>query len=681
MAHFLFGIHCHQPAHNFSQVVDIATASSYAPFLAQAAKVPPFKFAVHYSGWLLEYLRTRHADIFSLLQKLAQSGQIEFFTGGYYEPILSTIPHRDRVGQIRKLSEYIHTYFGQYPKGLWLTERVWDPSIILSAAECGVEYMLVDDYHFLAAGFEKETTYGYFITEQDTVPMKIFSIDKQMRYLTPFSKVEEVISYMDSCPSGPNDILTVFDDGEKFGLWPDTADWVYSQKWLSLFMQHVTQKERAHKITHFSEIASSVSPIGIVYLPMLSYPEMGEWALFADRYKEVKQLSDFLDKHHCQAARERYVRGSIWKNFLVKYPESNRLHKRALWVSSQLNRISDPSAELIDAVYRTQCNDALWHGIFGGLYLPNLRNNIYSAIIESQNLLDEQTGMRKKTTVFEKDINFDGVNEILFKNTSIACMIEPHDGGQLTAFDDRGAHFNFQNTLSRRKEGYHEQLKSPAPPPPQTDAIHTIHDLVLRSTDEIRQYLSVDWYNRNSFVDHFVDQFDVADFIEGSFQEKGDFANRPFDVLFSPKEHSVQLSRLGGIYHADAEERCSLLKTFQLKKKGLSFSITATRKNATPMQYVLEFNFHFNDFQALTINHNPVSEGMILTDKKFMLCDHVLPHGISLTFTQPQTMYAFRVNTVSQSEQTVDITCQGICLLFPILFNTSVRLDGALEIE
>ncbi|MBX0311830.1 MAG: 4-alpha-glucanotransferase, partial [Sulfurihydrogenibium sp.] len=88
MVKLLFGIHCHQPVENFYEVVDEAIEKAYKPFLKIAKKYPKFKFAVHYSGWLLEYIKNYSKETFKLLQDLALDGQIEFFSGGYYEPIL-----------------------------------------------------------------------------------------------------------------------------------------------------------------------------------------------------------------------------------------------------------------------------------------------------------------------------------------------------------------------------------------------------------------------------------------------------------------------------------------------------------------------------------------------------------------------------------------------------------------
>ncbi len=47
------------------------------------------------------------------------------------------------------------------------------------------------------------------------------------------------------------------------------------------------------------------------------------------------------------------------------------------------------SADLLERaraeLYRGQCNCAYWHGAFGGIYLPHLRNAVYNHLIAAEN--------------------------------------------------------------------------------------------------------------------------------------------------------------------------------------------------------------------------------------------------------------------------------------------------------
>ncbi|MCD8493651.1 MAG: hypothetical protein LRY51_18120 [Geovibrio sp.] len=271
---FLFGIHCHQPVGNFSHVVDEAVERCYAPFMEAALLYPQFRFAVHYSGWLLDYIRQHHKGVFGSMKKLADNNQIEFFTGGYYEPVLSAIPSQDRRGQIEKLSSYINNHFGQMPDGLWLTERVWDPAIITDVTEVGVRNMIVDDYHFISAGYYKEMLNGYYISEQDGRRVNLFPIDKNLRYLIPFKEEAAIVEYLEKTADSGGKCSVIFDDGEKFGVWPHTYEWVYEDGWLERFLDVVISSGKC-EFAFFGETADRVKPAGLAYLPITSYHEWG----------------------------------------------------------------------------------------------------------------------------------------------------------------------------------------------------------------------------------------------------------------------------------------------------------------------------------------------------------------------------------------------------------------------
>ena len=64
------------------------------------------------------------------------------------------------------------------------------------------------------------------------------------------------------------------------------------------------------------------------------------------------------------------------------------------WRRPRRNPNTDPDYLEIarQELYRGQCNCAYWHGSFGGLYLPHLRNAIYSGLIAAHNAIDDAEG-------------------------------------------------------------------------------------------------------------------------------------------------------------------------------------------------------------------------------------------------------------------------------------------------
>ena len=136
---FIMGLHSHQPVGNFDFIFETATRECYHPFLEVLSRYPDIRMSLHYSGVLLEWLRTHHVETFDLLVRLVEAGQVELMGGGFDEPILVMIPDRDKLGQIRKQSDYTEKHFGVRPRGLWLAERVWEQGLVTPIAEGGME--------------------------------------------------------------------------------------------------------------------------------------------------------------------------------------------------------------------------------------------------------------------------------------------------------------------------------------------------------------------------------------------------------------------------------------------------------------------------------------------------------------------------------------------------------------
>ncbi len=676
---FLFGIHCHQPVDNFNNVVDEAVEKSYKPFIETALKFENFKFSVHFSGWLLEYIKTNHHNVFLNLQRLTENNQIEFFSGGFYEPILSAIPSEDRCAQIIKLNNYIKNHFGTYPKGLWLTERVWDSSIIPDIVNCGIEYVIVDDYHFISAGFDKSDLYGYYITEQDGYKLKIFPIDKNLRYMTPFRHVEELEKYFSDIKNHA-DLAMVFDDGEKFGIWPGTYEWVYTEKWLQSFINAISNNDLV-EFSHFYTVAENIKPKGIAYLPVTSYIEMGEWSLFADKSEQFSKLQNFIKNSEFSNQAEYFVKGGIWKNFFTKYPESNRIHKRYLNLSKKINEFENQGRkikkEIKDDLYKSQCNDVLWHGIFGGLYLPNLRNNAYKYLIKAEKELDEiQT--HNFPSIETIDYDFDGYNELFVRNKKYNAVFSSINCGQMISFDIKDLNFNFLNTLARHTEKYHFHMLNHCETE-QNQGIKTIHETNMNIDEKAKELIINDWYLRNSFIDHFVCEFNCDNFFKMKFNEMGDFVNNPAEIIKS-NANILKFSRKGGVF-SDKKFDSQLHKTFNVKTNGFEFDIMFETEYNEKLYYVLEMNFHFYDLNNIIINGKEQENNKCVKGKYFTLEDNCLKSKIGLEFEKNMNLYSFLVSTTSQSEKGVDFTAQSICVLIPVEFQNSITLKGKLIFE
>ena len=149
-------------------------------------KYPDIKMSFHFSGCLLDYFEEKHPDFLDRVKAMADRGQVEMVGGGYYEPIFTSIPEVDRVGQIKMMADYIKKRFRQKPQGIWTPERVWAPELTNDFNKACVKYTILDDEHFIKAGLKEDELFGYFTTGEEDKEMAIFPSSKKLRYMIPF---------------------------------------------------------------------------------------------------------------------------------------------------------------------------------------------------------------------------------------------------------------------------------------------------------------------------------------------------------------------------------------------------------------------------------------------------------------------------------------------------------------
>ena len=472
---FAFGLHLHQPVGNFDHVFAQHVDDVYRPVLDALADREFLPAVFHLSGPLLEWLEQHEPAYLDRLGRLVADGRIELLLAGFYEPVLASLPRPDRNEQIRWMHEAVRRRFGVDARGLWLTERVWEPELAADLADAGVRYALVDDRHFLVTGFKAEQLHAPFWTESDGKRVALFPIDERLRYLIPFRPPEETADYLRELRGGGHGLAVLADDGEKFGGWPGTKEWVYGKGWLDRFMATigglVDQGEVV--LTRLDDALDAVPSGGIAYLPTASYREMEAWSLPPDGALRLARLEHDVGEGRIAGPDGALIRGAHWRNFLVKYPESNRMHKKMMALSALARRAGDPPS-VRRAIGRAQCNDAYWHGVFGGLYLPHLRDAIWRNLAEAEAALRGGEGLAWDVL----DLDGDGNDEIWVHSPAFALVVSPARGGAVEEYTVFSNGINYANTLTRRLEVYHDRAPADMAASESSDGgAPSIHDL------------------------------------------------------------------------------------------------------------------------------------------------------------------------------------------------------------
>ena len=625
---FLFAVHNHQPLGNFPQVFEQAFSQAYWPFLQMASQYPGFKFALHFTGFLWEFILDKHPEGLELVRQLVKSGQVELLGGGFYEPVLTQIPEKDRQAQIKLMNDFLQEQFGVRPEGLWLAERVWEPQLASFLHRAGFSYTLLDEEHFHYAGLEN--IYGYYLTEDEGLSLGIFPIDKKLRYLIPFRSLEEIDSYFQKINNQGGKVAIIGDDGEKFGLWPGTNKWVYEQGWLKTFLKYLDSNPV--EMLSFSAFMNQTPPLGRGYLPPASYEEMMEWVLPPARQAEFIRLKTSLPEDS-----RLFLRGGQFRDFDLKYPESHQLRCRALQVAAEIDK--NQAEEASQDLYRAQCNDAYWHGVFGGLYLPHLRRAVSSQLISAELKLPFESGWEKS------DFDFDGLDEYELRTPAFFVWVKPAAGGAVIEIDDRFEAANLTDVLTRRQEFYHLYSTSGG----QAGEAKSIHEVNRVLPAEAQRWLIFDSYQRHSFLDRiFPVDINREEYEKTYHQETGSFVGQEY--LARLEEDSLVLEREDKLNLKGSQARIKIKKIIRPGRNSVLFAWEIENRGETDLSFsfISEWNL------ALFENQYQIKSNRL----------GIPGWQLNLEAAAPAEIWDFPVKTVSQSEKDFEIITQGISFHF-----------------
>src|SRR5664279_4026443 len=383
-------LHNHQPVGNFGWVIEDVYEHAYSPMLHALERHPGIRLGLHYTGPLLQWMAANRPNAIAQIRGLVERGQVEIVGGGFYEPILVTLPDRDRHGQLIRMRDELEAIFGRGPAGAWLAERVWEPSLAYDLAAAGYEWTVLDDNHLRAASIREDEMWAPLTTDDRGRRLTVFGTEQGLRYRIPFRPVEEVIAYLRerTTPDG-RFVGMMGDDGEKFGAWPGTFEYCWSREhWVDRLFEALERESGWLSTVTPSEWLKRRPPTTRVYFPTASYVEMTEWVLPPD---EMPVFAGLLERARERGLPEaRFLRGGFWRNYAARYREVNDLHKQMLRASEKVDAMPDgPTvSRALDHLYQGQSNDCYWHGLFGGIYIVHMRMATLSHLIAAEDAAD-----------------------------------------------------------------------------------------------------------------------------------------------------------------------------------------------------------------------------------------------------------------------------------------------------
>ena len=282
-----------------------------------------------------------------------------------------------------------------------MPERVWEQSLTSDLADAGIEYTVLDDFHFKNAGLDRRAAHGYYLTEDDG--QRALDLSRQRAAAVhdslSASRTRRSIPAAASPSSSPARWWCSATTARSSAPGPRRRSTSTTTAGCGGSSMPCRPTATGFSITTLAE-ADRERAAGRQDLSarrQLSRDDRVGACRSTSRSNTTTWCTSWSTTRAGRGS-SGSVRGGFWRNFKVKYPEANEMYARMMMVSRRLRAGASSTAASTASwlrlcpARRSTAASAIaryWHGAFGGIYLPHLRNAIYNQLIAADNLLDQ----------------------------------------------------------------------------------------------------------------------------------------------------------------------------------------------------------------------------------------------------------------------------------------------------
>jgi hypothetical protein len=407
---------------------------------------------------------------------------------------------------------------------------------------------------------------------------------------------------------------------------------------------------------------------------------MGEWALPSAAARMLEEAKRDLGPLEQGARLAGLLRGGFWRTFLVKYPEVADWYWKMLRLSRTIAsglaaRPADPALLAArESLWRGQANDAYWHGVFGGCYLPHLRRAVKSALLDAEARL----AAAEPVLITSGDLNGDGRHEVSVRTPALTVTLTPGEGGTLTEIGALGRRHDLADVLGRRPEAYHARIGASS-----GDGMRSIHDAPPEKEPGLARLLAYDRFRRASLLDGLFAAEGELDPVEPWAASRLALGSAVFEPTLErhPDGADVTLRhRAGGDPALHVDKRVSI--------RGATVTARYRLAGAAGGRWAVQWNLALSAGEApgryLTLPGQPSlgSAGRSASVSEVTLVDEWLGLQARLAWTPGAELAWGPVETISVSEAGFERIYQGTALLltWPIV-GASAELTTSLEVQ
>ncbi len=200
----------------------------------------------------MEWLDAHHPDYLDRLASLVSAGRIEIIGGAVLRADPGDASRRATASArcrptppgCRTASAPTSAACGSpSASGNKTWPATWPPPASITS--------ILDDSHFKNAGLTEDELHGYYLTEDDGRWSRVIPGSERLRYVIPFGAPQDTIDYLRNVAERhPNAIAMFADDGEKFGVWPETQKSVFDEGWLGRLFDLLAAKPELDSHDH-----------------------------------------------------------------------------------------------------------------------------------------------------------------------------------------------------------------------------------------------------------------------------------------------------------------------------------------------------------------------------------------------------------------------------------------------
>ena len=619
--HLALGSYNHLPDGTEESVFEETYQTCYRPFLSVLYRFPDIFASIHYSGSLLRWLESRHPEFLMLLEEMVLRKQIELLGGGFFAPLLPLLSNADRLGQIEYLTTFIRKNFGRRPRGCWIPEYAWEPSLASSLQTSGMDFTFLPVSHFRAAGLSEDDFFAPVLTEDQGRALAVYPVFDCQLSFDSSQGLEETLEAVRSTYGLDHPLVVVFLAGEAIkGLWSksvyESPD-VYLEKTFtglrkeSLSMDTVTPARYLRSMRHFKR----------TYFPSGSterYLASG----FSARLKRERVAA----QKSLNGEGERFLSLGGIRLPLLRYEEGVTLYAKMQYVhllTGQLRGDKSRKKTAQEELWRGQSGDAYWFKPGGGIYRLSLRKAVYEALIEAEKTTRQKGAFN--SGIIQTDIDFDGVKEILFQGTDVNAYLHAR-GAVLFELDSIKTSRNLANTFNGCEED--DSIEHSGP-------------------------------RRRCFLDRFQSRpVTTAEFARFESEDIGTFADSYFSVREVKRSNQeICLIRDGLVCIRERKVPVTVEKVFQFRKTGLTVRYSITNRGSDDLICV----------HACDLNLSPSSR-----PEKLMLTAGLTDRTVELDPTAPgEVPEGHRLTLLDlDSEEPVSISVNPFCRILQTPLNS-----------